>query len=63
MRVNVRNKTVQTVRSEGRAAYTSAQFSPHDGRLYLSDFAQGEIVSLAPDGTDPQTFFRGGRRR
>lgn len=59
LRVNVRNKTFQGVHTDGRGAYTSAQFSPYDGRLYLSDFAHGEIVSLAPDGGDKRTFFAG----
>ncbi|MFB6651019.1 SMP-30/gluconolactonase/LRE family protein [Streptomyces microflavus] len=59
MRVNVSDKTFRAVRTQGQAAYTSAQFSPYDGRLYLTDFAHGEIVSLAPDGSDPRTFFSG----
>ncbi|MFJ9037342.1 SMP-30/gluconolactonase/LRE family protein [Streptomyces sp. NPDC102406] len=40
-------------------AYTSAQVSPYDGRMYLSDFATGAVVSIARDGTDPRTFFSG----
>lgn len=40
-------------------AYTSAQVSPYDGRLYLSDFATGAVVSVARDGSDPRTFFTG----
>ncbi|MFJ9985528.1 SMP-30/gluconolactonase/LRE family protein [Streptomyces globisporus] len=59
MRVDVRRKTSRAVHTDGRGAYTSAQFSPYDGRLYLSDFAHGEIVSLAPGGGDPRTFFSG----
>lgn len=59
MRVDVRRKTSQAVHSDDRGAYTSAQFSPYDGRLYLTDYAHGEVVSLAPDGSDPQTFFSG----
>ncbi|MFJ2898229.1 SMP-30/gluconolactonase/LRE family protein [Streptomyces sp. NPDC087218] len=59
MRVDVGRKTSRTVHTDGRGAYTSAQFSPYDGRLYLSDFAHGEIVSLDPDGGGPQTFFSG----
>ncbi|MEU8625012.1 SMP-30/gluconolactonase/LRE family protein [Streptomyces sp. NPDC048669] len=59
LRVNVRKKTSRSVHTDGRGAYTSAQFSPYDGRLYLTDYAHGEIVSLAPDGSDPRTFFSG----
>ncbi|MFD5903201.1 SMP-30/gluconolactonase/LRE family protein [Streptomyces microflavus] len=59
MRVDVRNRTFRAVSTEGQAAYTSAQFSPHDGRLYLTDFARGEIVSMAADGSDRRIFFSG----
>lgn len=59
MRVDVGKKTSRAVHTDGRGAYTSAQFSPYDGRLYLSDFAHGEVVSLAPGGGDPRTFFSG----
>ncbi|EFE71054.1 SMP-30/gluconolactonase/LRE family protein [Streptomyces viridosporus] len=59
MSVDVRGKTARKVFTDSRGAYTSAQFSPYDGRLYLSDFAHGEIVSLAPDGSDRRTFFTG----
>ncbi|MEV8286358.1 SMP-30/gluconolactonase/LRE family protein [Streptomyces niveus] len=59
IRVDVGSRTSRAVHSDGRGAYTSAQFSPYDGRLYLSDFAHGEIVSLAPGGGDRRTFFSG----
>lgn len=48
IRVDVARKTSRAVHTDGTGAYTSAQFSPYDGRLYLSDFAHGDIVSLAP---------------
>ncbi|MGC5533373.1 SMP-30/gluconolactonase/LRE family protein [Streptomyces sp. SR-10] len=59
IRVDVARKTSRAVHTDGRGAYTSAQFSPYDGRLYLSDFAHGEVVSLAPGGGDVRTFFSG----
>ncbi|WDG33264.1 SMP-30/gluconolactonase/LRE family protein [Streptomyces sp. CA-278952] len=59
IRVDVAKKTSRAIHTDGEGAYTSAQFSPYDGRLYLSDFAHGEVVSLAPDGGDPRTFFSG----
>ncbi|MFD8688739.1 SMP-30/gluconolactonase/LRE family protein [Streptomyces sp. NPDC059651] len=59
LRVDVRKRTVRTVFTDSRGAYTSAQFSPYDGRLYLTDIAHGEIVSLAPDGSGRRTFFAG----
>jgi lactonase len=59
LRVDVRKKTSRQFHTDDRGAYTSAQFSPYDGRIYLTDFSHGEIVSLAPDGGDPRTFFSG----
>ncbi|MCD7438569.1 SMP-30/gluconolactonase/LRE family protein [Streptomyces lincolnensis] len=59
LRVDVRKKTSHAVHTDDRGAYTSAQFSPRDGRIYLSDFAHGDIVSLAADGSDPRIFFSG----
>ena len=59
LRVDVRKKTVRRLFTDSRGTYTSAQFSPYDGRLYLSDITHGEIVSLAPDGSDRRTFFAG----
>ncbi|GAA4825248.1 SMP-30/gluconolactonase/LRE family protein [Streptomyces ziwulingensis] len=59
LRVDVRKKTARQVHTDDRGTYTSAQFSPYDGRIYLTDFSHGEIVSLAPDGGDPRTFFSG----
>ncbi|MDT0434385.1 MULTISPECIES: SMP-30/gluconolactonase/LRE family protein [Streptomyces] len=59
LRVDVARKTSRAVHTDARGAYTSAQFSPYDGRLYLSDYAHGEIVSMTPDGGDVRTFFSG----
>lgn len=59
IRVDLAKKTSRSFHTDDRGAYTSAQFSPYDGRLYLTDYAHGEVVSLAPDGSDPQTFFSG----
>jgi lactonase len=59
LRVDVQKKTSRQVHTDDRGTYTSAQFSPYDGRIYLTDFSHGEIVSLAPDGSGPRTFFSG----
>ncbi len=59
IRVDVAKKTSRAVHTDGKGAYTSAQFSPYDQRLYLSDFAHGEVVSLDPGGGDLRTFFSG----
>ncbi|MFY7065756.1 SMP-30/gluconolactonase/LRE family protein [Nocardiopsis changdeensis] len=59
LRVDTGSGEVETVFTEGDGAYTSAQFSPSDGRLYLTDFAGGRIDSLTADGEDHTTFFSG----
>ncbi|MFI6339835.1 SMP-30/gluconolactonase/LRE family protein [Streptomyces sp. NPDC050535] len=59
MRVDVEKKTSRAVHTDSRGAYTSAQFSPYDGRLYLTDYAHGEVVSLTPEEGDPRIFFSG----
>ncbi|NEE04568.1 SMP-30/gluconolactonase/LRE family protein [Phytoactinopolyspora halotolerans] len=45
--------------TDNTGAYTSAQFSPYDGRLYLTDYSGGRIISLTADGDDPRTFAEG----
>ncbi|WP_372352267.1 SMP-30/gluconolactonase/LRE family protein [Streptomyces sp. KL116D] len=47
------------VYTDRTGAYTSAQLSPHDGRLYLTDFATGAVVGVEVDGSDPRTLFSG----
>ncbi|MEU6763317.1 SMP-30/gluconolactonase/LRE family protein [Streptomyces sp. NPDC046853] len=48
----------RSVHTDKTGAYTSAQISPYDGRLYLTDYT-GPVVSMEPDGSDPRTFFSG----
>lgn len=59
MAVDLDTEDVRTVHTDATGAYTSAQFSPADGRLYLTDYANGRIVSVTPDGEDPRTVFSG----
>ncbi|MEV5070721.1 SMP-30/gluconolactonase/LRE family protein [Microbacterium sp. LMI12-1-1.1] len=56
MRVDLESTEVSTVYTDDTSAITSAQFSPHDGRLYLTDFL-GTIISTTADGEDARTFF------
>ncbi|MFF1595861.1 SMP-30/gluconolactonase/LRE family protein, partial [Streptomyces sp. NPDC058286] len=57
--VDVATGEHEGVYTDKTGAYTSAQISPHDHRLYLTDFATGSIVSVAQDGSQPRTFFSG----
>ncbi|GAA4710291.1 lactonase [Promicromonospora umidemergens] len=59
LRVDVAERAVTPVLTDDDSAYTSAQFSPHDGRLYLTDFVSGGIDTVTADGEDPRTFFSG----
>jgi lactonase len=58
-RVDTASREVAPVFTDETGAYTSAQFSPYDGDLYLTDIAGGGIVSLAitPEGGEPTAFF------
>ncbi|GAB3262034.1 SMP-30/gluconolactonase/LRE family protein [Kineosporia babensis] len=59
IRIDTATRKASPFFTDQAGAYTSAQVSPHDGRIYLTDFVSGAIVSIAADGTDPQTFFTG----
>ena len=58
MAIDPGSREKRIVYTDDTSAFTSAQFSPHDGRLYLTDFL-GSILSITPDGKDPQVFFTG----
>ena len=59
LRVDVADKSAEAVFSDETSAFTSAQFSPADGRLYLTDIASGSITSMTADGADVQSVFAG----
>ncbi|MFD3685381.1 SMP-30/gluconolactonase/LRE family protein [Nocardiopsis sp. NPDC058631] len=59
LRVDTGSGEVAPVFTNEDSAYTSAQFSPLDDRLYLTDFAGGRIDSITPEGDDHTTFFSG----
>lgn len=59
LRIDVSDGSAEPVYTDAESAYTSAQFGPDDGRLYLTDIRGGTIQSIAPDGTDPKTVFAG----
>lgn len=59
MAVDLDTRDVEPVFTDDSGAYTSAQISPYDGRLYLTDYAGGRVVSITTDGKDPRTFVEG----
>ncbi|XAS69974.1 SMP-30/gluconolactonase/LRE family protein [Micrococcaceae bacterium Sec5.1] len=58
MAIDPGSREKRSVYTDDTSAFTSAQFNPLDGRLYLTDFL-GSIVSITPDGKDPRVFFAG----
>ncbi|MGQ1840191.1 SMP-30/gluconolactonase/LRE family protein [Kocuria turfanensis] len=59
LRVDLEAQTVEGVYTDERSALTSAQFSPSDGRLYVTDFLNGSIYSMSADGEDAREEFAG----
>ncbi|MFJ4175343.1 SMP-30/gluconolactonase/LRE family protein [Microbacterium sp. NPDC089696] len=59
LRVDVDEAEVAGVFTDEVSAFTSAQFHPVDGRLYLTDFLGGGILSMTADGEDVRTEFAG----
>ncbi|WAP52257.1 SMP-30/gluconolactonase/LRE family protein [Arthrobacter sp. ATA002] len=59
LKVDVGEGSVEGIYTDEASAFTSAQFSPQDGRLYLTDYVGGKVQSITAEGTDPQTFFAG----
>lgn len=59
LRVDVDSRKTSTLYTDDTSAFTSAQFSPRDGRLYLTDFIGGTVQSITTDGEDPQVLFSG----
>ena len=59
LRIDVESGRISSVYTDGTSAFTSAQFSPRDGRLYLTDYIGGTIQSVTADGQDPQILFQG----
>lgn len=58
-KIDVDAQTSEGIYTDDAGVYTSAQFSPQDGRLYLTDFLGGKITSITAGGKDPQTVFAG----
>ncbi|MDR7159855.1 SMP-30/gluconolactonase/LRE family protein [Arthrobacter sp. BE255] len=59
LRINPETGETTTVYTDDTSAFTSAQFSPRDGRLYMTDFMGGTIQSITSDGDDPKLLFSG----
>lgn len=59
LRVDVEKGTSNTVYTDDHSAFTSAQFSPTNGRIYLTDIVSGSVVSMTSEGEDVRSEFTG----
>lgn len=59
MRIDLDTEEITPLVTSGNAAFTSAQWSPLDERLHLTDYAGGRILSVTAEGTEPRTEFEG----
>jgi lactonase len=59
LRLNLKTKHLTSLYTDSTATFTSAQFDPRGGRLYLTDFGGGAIDSLNADGSDFRVDFAG----
>lgn len=59
LRLDTRTKEVRGVYTDQNSVLSSAQFSPVDQRLYVTEFTTGAVLSMRPDGSAVKTVFRG----
>jgi lactonase len=58
VKIDMESKEITTVHTDETSIYSSAQFSPADGMLYLADFG-GRIERMNPDGSEVETVLEG----
>lgn len=58
LKVDLDTKEVTPLHTDESSLYSSSQFSPKDGRLYLTDF-KGRVERMEPDGSEVTTVFEG----
>ncbi|GAA2078305.1 SMP-30/gluconolactonase/LRE family protein [Microbacterium hatanonis] len=59
IRVDVEAKTSESVYTDDVSALTSAQIGPEDGRLYVTDYLGGAVLSMSEEGSDVEKVFTG----
>lgn len=58
LKIDLETKAITPLHTDRRSIYSSAQFSPKDGKLYLTDFL-GRVERMNSDGSDVTTVFEG----
>ncbi len=59
LQLDLRTKKTTPVYTDRTSGLSSLQFSPLNGNIYVTDFANGKIDELNPDGTGFHTVFSG----
>ncbi|WP_406067767.1 SMP-30/gluconolactonase/LRE family protein [Streptomyces sp. NBC_01020] len=59
LRYDLRTKAVKPLYTDATSRFSSLQFSPADGKIYVTDYDHGKIDRLNPDGTGFTTVFSG----
>jgi lactonase len=59
VKLNMQTKKVTPVYTNSTMVPTSIQFSPADGKAYLTDYASGSIYRMNPNGSGFTTVFSG----
>ncbi|PPF87292.1 hypothetical protein C5E07_16675 [Pseudoclavibacter sp. RFBJ3] len=59
LRVDVESGDATQVYTDDTSVLTSAQFSPLDGSLYVTDFMGGRVLTMDADGTGAKPVFEG----
>ncbi|HVX32931.1 MAG TPA: SMP-30/gluconolactonase/LRE family protein [Solirubrobacterales bacterium] len=59
LRLDVKTKKLEGIYTDDASAFTSTQFDPADGRLYVTDYDGGTIDSMKADGSDYRIDFGG----
>ena len=58
VRIDMETKEITPVHTDETSIYSSAQFSPADGKLYLTDFT-GRVERMNADGSEVETILEG----
>lgn len=58
-KLDVKTKKLTDIYFDNHSEFSSLQFSPVDGRMYLTDYGAGKLVSMTSDGKDFRTEFEG----
>lgn len=59
LELNLQTKRTTPLYTDSTSGLSSLQFSPADGKIYVTDFSNGKIDALNADGTGFQTVFSG----